>query len=48
MDVPKPYEFKGFGAMDVPKPYDFSSPTRLKGSRGQVRPGIGQKTKLNL
>ncbi len=23
MDVPKPYEFIGFGAMDVPKPYEF-------------------------
>ncbi len=23
MDVTKPYEFVGFGAMDGPKPYDF-------------------------
>ncbi len=23
MDVPKPYEFIGFGAMDVTKPYEF-------------------------
>ena len=23
MDVTKPYEFTGFGAMDVTKPYEF-------------------------
>ncbi len=23
MDVTKPYEFRGFGAMDVTKPYEF-------------------------
>ncbi len=23
MDVTKPYDFMGFGAMDVTKPYDF-------------------------
>ncbi len=23
MEVPKPYEFIGFGAMEVPKPYEF-------------------------
>ncbi len=28
--------------------HHFSSTTRLKGSRGQVRPEIGQKTKLKL
>ncbi len=39
MDVTKPYEFIGFGAMDVPKPYEFIG--FGIGMAGDLGPGPG-------
>ena len=52
MDVTKPYEFIGFGAMDVTKPYafigfgamDVTKPYTLEANHQGTAPKCGQKS----
>ncbi len=37
MDVTKPYEFIGFGAMDVTKPYEFIGSAQSRGGPDDSR-----------
>ena len=43
MDVTKPYEFMGFGAMDVTKPYEFIGFGAMEVTKADFQPNLAPK-----
>ncbi len=48
MDVTKPYEFIGFGAMDVTKPYEFTGFGAMDVTKPYEFIGFASSAKLRL